>query len=242
MLACAICLGVLVYRYDLYEREPWFMLLLAAGLGVLGCWSIGYVEDYALERLPGGETILIQAAVAGILEELVKLTAVLLIAQLVRSQFNDPFDGLIYGAFAGLGFGVWESLFYIKLMPAAPLWMISGQEAVRLLLHLLLGALTCCGLGLARFRVPHWPWLLAGWCSAAMAIHFLWDFTCGLPSRYEEGAAHQRTIAILLMMTATVLFGITVVFGARHSRRVHASRLDRRLWGWPFSLLFKARD
>ena len=29
MLLCAVFLGFLVYRYDLYEREPWFMLLLA---------------------------------------------------------------------------------------------------------------------------------------------------------------------------------------------------------------------
>ncbi len=241
-VACAFALAALVYRYDLYEKEPWYMLVLASVLGMCGCWAVGNVEDFALLRLPAGGTTAVQAGVAGVFEELLKLTVVLLIAWLVPQHFNDPFDGLIYGAFAGLGFAVAESFFYLGLQSHASWWMTTGQEMIRLLLHLLLGALTCCGLGLARFRVRRWPWMFAGWVAASMTVHFLWDYACGLPSESEMGAARQRGIAVVLMLTVTMLFGVMVIQSARRSGDIHAPHQPKkRLWGWPFSLLFRRR-
>lgn len=42
MLAlCALLIGLLVYRYDLHDREPWQMLLLAVVMGAGGMFLAG---------------------------------------------------------------------------------------------------------------------------------------------------------------------------------------------------------
>ena len=32
LAVCTVLAGLLVYRYDLYEREPWYMALIAVAL------------------------------------------------------------------------------------------------------------------------------------------------------------------------------------------------------------------
>lgn len=39
LLASAIVAAVLVVRYDLYEREPWWMLVLAAPASTATLWG-----------------------------------------------------------------------------------------------------------------------------------------------------------------------------------------------------------
>jgi hypothetical protein len=74
VLACAILLGLLVYRYDLYDKEPWYLLLIAVVVGYGVFWGLGYVEDYSNARLgfydPSGDHTAGQAAVAAGYEEL----------------------------------------------------------------------------------------------------------------------------------------------------------------------------
>jgi RsiW-degrading membrane proteinase PrsW (M82 family) len=237
ILVCAAGLGSIVYRYDMYEREPWYMLVFTLSLGAGGFGLLSYGEDFVLDLLQGEEqTLAAQAAVAAFGEELLKLLIVLFVWYAIPHHFNDPFDGLIYGAMAGLGFAVAESVFYVNLMGSRLSWLSSmGQEAVRLLLHLLMGALTCVGVGLARFRVARWPFMLYGCIAVSTLIHFSWDYFCGLPSQEEAGAMQQRTISITLMLTALVLFGTSVVIAVKHSGDTHALNPLSDLWGWPFS-------
>lgn len=243
VLVCSLAMALLIYRYDMYEREPWYMLVLAGVLGMASSWAIGYVEDFILILLPEqGRSLAVLAAVAGTLEELVKLLAVLAIWTCISSHFNDPFDGLIYGGMVGLGFALTETLFYMELAGSkVPWYSVVGQEFVRTVLHILMGALTCVGLGLARFRVAGWPQILVGCVTASMAIHFCWDYFCGLP-RDDELSLFQRAIAVGLMVTAFTLFGVSVVVALRRSEDTHAVNKLGSLWGWPFSLLTSRKD
>src|SRR5260370_11046780 len=50
---------------------------------------------------------------AGILEELAKGVAVLLLFLVMRNQFDDVVDGIVYGAAVGLGFNFLESISYM---------------------------------------------------------------------------------------------------------------------------------
>jgi RsiW-degrading membrane proteinase PrsW (M82 family) len=236
-LVCAAGMALLVYRYDMYDREPWYMLLLAAALGAAGFWVLSYGEDMLLDRwFAGHRSLAAVAGVAGVCEELCKLLIVGAIWCLIPRHFNDPFDGLIYGAMAGLGFALAESMFYTDLMGAGlPPASLAGQEVVRLILHLLMGALTCVGLGLARFRVKHWPRLLVGSLAASILLHTAWDYFCGLPSLGEAALIQQRAIAVALMLAAMLLFGAAVVVAVRHSAESLRVRRLRDLWGWPFS-------
>ncbi|MCA9073009.1 MAG: PrsW family intramembrane metalloprotease, partial [Planctomycetaceae bacterium] len=157
VLVCAAVLALLIYRYDLYEKEPWPLLFLTLVVGGITGWLAGRIEDTILINLgERGNDVFTQAILASITEELFKLAVVLGVAFVFREEFNDPIDGLIYGAFAGLGAAVEESFFYIQLADNVGTALI-GTELIRLLLHIFLGGLAGFGVGLARFRIPNWP-------------------------------------------------------------------------------------
>ncbi|MAG93412.1 MAG: hypothetical protein CMJ48_06650 [Planctomycetaceae bacterium] len=240
VVTSAAVLAMLVYRYDMYEKEPWYLLLLALVLGMGTGWGAGSIEDVLLATFDWYDNVAANAAVAAVVEELAKLLCVLLVALLFRGEFNDPIDGLIYGAFAGLGAAVIESLFYVSLEGDAI--GLGGQEIVRLLLHLTLGGLAGFGLGLARFRMPLWPIALLTSLTAAIALHFLWDYWIGLADQDVTPASFLQFTSVGLMGVALALFGTAVLLGSRWSRDVIAPRSRKRLWGWPFSLWFRGRD
>ena len=241
VFVCAYALALMVYRYDMYEKEPWYMLLLVVALGMAAAFGVGFVEDIAINSFNQHESAGGQAAIAAVFEETAKLLIVVLVAIFFRHEFNDPIDGLIYGAYAGLGFAIHESLFYLNFKPAVP--QQSGAEAVRLLLHLIMGGLAGFGLGLARFpkRMPLWPIVLPCGVVAAMGIHFFWDYWCGIP-RDDVSETFQRFAAVLIMVIATAMFGVSVSMGVRRSRVIFPHKDQKRLWGWPFSLWFRRRD
>jgi RsiW-degrading membrane proteinase PrsW (M82 family) len=190
------------------------------------------VEDYLLESNTT-PWIAKRAAVAGVVEELGKVLLVLLVAISCRRFFNDPVDGLIYGAFIGLGFGIGESFFFVS--EEGPAWYVVPTEAVRLFLHAMMGGLGGYGIGLRVLPGRHrsWPaWLLGG-LSLAMVIHFFWNHYVGLVPPDQHGPLTQIA-AVLLMLTLTVTFGGLVVMGSAHSRSVFAPHDRRSVWGWPF--------
>ena len=45
---CACVFALLVYRYDMYDKEPWYLLLLVVALGMGAAYGIGFVEDIAI--------------------------------------------------------------------------------------------------------------------------------------------------------------------------------------------------
>ncbi len=229
----AVVLMLLVWRYDMYEREPLILVALAGGLGAGVAWVAGPVEDAAIAAHPSMESVTAQALIASFTEESGKLLAVLLIALLFRWQFNDPIDGLIYGAAAGLGFGVAESALYLSLdTRQAPL--LIGTEFLRLILHLLFGALTGFGVGLAWCRVPYWPLIAAASLSVSLAMHATWDRICGIPEFQPETEFYQRSVAMGIMLLGTLCFGLCVALGSWWSRVHLKVEAHHSLWGWPF--------
>lgn len=241
VLLCAGVLAFLIYRYDLYEKEPWPLLVLTLIAGGLTGWLAGRIEDAILLRLgEQGMELFTQAMLASVTEELLKLAVVLGVAFVFHREFNDPLDGLIYGAFAGLGAAVEESFFYVQLADD-PGTALIGTELIRLLLHIFLGGLAGFGVGLARFRLPAWRGIFLAALSADLLLHFGWDYLCGIPAQSMEAALGQRFIAIGLMLTALLGFGLAVWWGSCWSRTVHAPQSSKRLWGWPFSLIFESK-
>jgi RsiW-degrading membrane proteinase PrsW (M82 family) len=119
---CALLAAVLVYRYDLYNREPWYMLALAAGLGfavmralaAAELWMLGFVEANAAE-----------AAVGALVEEAARLAAVIALALTFPRHFDDPMDGILYGSITGLGMAVEESLHVLRYRGDADAGLLS---------------------------------------------------------------------------------------------------------------------
>lgn len=226
---CALAVGAMVYRYDLYDREPWWLLALSVLLGMGAMYLAGRAQVFWLER--GGVEALLDhqyiALLAGTHEELGKLLVVLLIALVFRRWFNDPMDGLIYGSFAGLGAAIDESLAVVSnLEPGSAL---PAQEPVRLLGHLIMGGIGGAGLGFMRARV--WWWWIAASATFLLAtlIHYLWD-VIAVPANDEGVMTRVRTWqAIALMLFGLVIYGGCVIIGSAWSRRLLAPDDPRRL-------------
>ncbi|MDX2148845.1 MAG: PrsW family glutamic-type intramembrane protease [Planctomycetota bacterium] len=225
-------IAMLVVRYDLYDREPWFMLVIATAAGAALMWCAGRVQAGLIDWLDDHPVLmsnLFYASLAALTEELAKFSVVLIICFAFRRHFNDPMDGIVYGSFAGLGAAIEESIWVmgwpdqIQFLPA--------QEPIRLMGHLVMGGIGCAALGFrplggrsARFFVP--VGLLA-----AIALHALWDVVAF--ASHDEFRATQRISAIhsffgvLLMLAGMIMFRFFVSIASESSRRLFARTATR---------------
>ena len=238
VIVSAIALGFLVYRYDLYDKEPWPLILLTMGLGMLTGYAAGSIEEaLAVAWSISYDDPWGMAWLAGIVEELAKVLVVVVMALTFRSSFNDPQDGQIYGAFAGLGAAILESRFYTSFGAPGPETL--GTEFARLVLHLLLGGIAGYGIGLARCRVRGTIWKLPAALTAAVVLHSLWDWACGIPAQHGSISMTPRYIAVGLMLTTLALFGFLTHIGAQHAAVKLKPKQRRTLFRWPFNLIFR---
>ena len=234
-LYAAICLSAflaafLVYRYDLYNREPWYLLALATGLGfatmrvvaVAELWALGFVDGYAAE-----------AVVAAILEEGARLVAVVAIAFAFPGEFDDPMDGIIYGSIVGLGMAAEESLHFVQARPVFDPHLFP-LELVRLLGHLVMGGIAAFGVGIGRMGIPRWRRALVLSFSAAIALHFSWDWVALTAADERPMSRGLTLLAVAILLIGIGIYGKLVVFGSRLSRVAFAPESARRLWGFPF--------
>src|SRR5216684_6880045 len=108
-----------VRRIDRNEKEPWRLVLVAAAWGAvvatsLVIWAESLWQEIAIRTLvPGPGFDVSTAFSAGILEELAKGSAVVLLFLVMRNEFDDVVDGIVYGAAVGLGFNFMESIAYM---------------------------------------------------------------------------------------------------------------------------------
>jgi RsiW-degrading membrane proteinase PrsW (M82 family) len=234
-LYVAVCLSaflaaVLVYRYDLYNREPWYLIALAAGLGfatmrvaaATELWALGFVEAYAAE-----------AAVAAVLEEAARLAAVVAIAVAFPRKFDDPMDGIIYGSIVGLGMAAEESLHFLQARSAADL-LLFPLELVRLLGHLVMGGIAGFGVGIGRMGTPRWRRALVLSFSTAIALHFSWDWVALAAADRITMSTGLTLLAAAILLAGIGIYGSLVVRGSRLSRARFAPGSVRSLWGFPF--------
>jgi RsiW-degrading membrane proteinase PrsW (M82 family) len=178
LLACAIVAAWIARQYDLYDLEPWRVLLLATALGAAGMYAAGQVQGLIIRRVTdrGVEfTDTMLALLAGSVEEAFKFASVVVVAVLVRRKFNEPLDGLVYGSFAGLGAAIEESVWVLR--HSESLSHLPPQEPIRLAGHLVMGGIGCFGLGVltAKRRRWHAVWAIPVCFAAAFGLHALWD-------------------------------------------------------------------
>jgi protease PrsW len=125
ILIYAIPVFVIVYRLDLFEREP--KLMLAGALlwgGVIATSLAGYANEAWLDILGKVAPLNVSsdwgAAIVGPgVEETLKLMGVVTLFLIARDEFDGPLDGFVYGALVGLGFTVVEDVSYFMNATAA---------------------------------------------------------------------------------------------------------------------------
>jgi len=179
----------IVLRMDRYEREPrrtvlacfgWGALFATFAAGILN--AVGY-GIFGAAIGPESADALTATFVAPVIEESFKGAALLLLLLVVRDEFDDTLDGLIYGALVGLGFATMENITYFSTTYISDGALGFGVlVAVRTITgmfgHAMWTGLTGAGIGwgrgregkgIARFIVP----ILAWW--GAIAQHALWN-------------------------------------------------------------------
>ncbi len=108
---------VVLNAVDRYEKEPWTVLLACVGFGAFVAPAVSAIVLAAVGRPvslapqfalgPGSGDALV-----GIVEEVVKASCLLAMVRLVRDEFDDILDGVIYGAAIGAGFAATESFLF----------------------------------------------------------------------------------------------------------------------------------
>ena len=183
-----------IRRLDRNEKEPWRLVLVAFAWGAIVATSLviwgeslwGAVAERVLVPGPGLDTSI--AFSAGLLEEVAKGIAVVLLFLVMRNEFDDVVDGIVYGAAVGIGFNFMESIAYMT-----HLYAIFSPEGVggyaagfqwysRQVLGLFFGhatytALIGAGVGIARQLPSRRQKVLAisSGFLIAIAAHFSWD-------------------------------------------------------------------
>jgi RsiW-degrading membrane proteinase PrsW (M82 family) len=189
-LAPVLGVALVVFALDRYEREPWMLLLGAFLWGAL----IAIAPALFLERrlisllanglaatgIPAGLThAASQALSAGFSEEAIKGAGLVILLLLLRDEFDNVTDGILYGALIGAGFAMVENFVYFALTPRADLGvLIFGRVILGWLSHSTFTGFFGAGLGFARETRNRRVRLLAPVVGFAVAVllHTGFDF------------------------------------------------------------------
>ena len=121
-LAPGAYLSFIIYGKDKYEPEPKKLILFAFLLGSLAVIPAGILGASAqavlglsansTEKRDISHAAAMAFIVAAAAEEFSKFL-VLRYWAFPKKDFNEPFDGIVYGAFIGLGFATFENVVYV---------------------------------------------------------------------------------------------------------------------------------
>jgi RsiW-degrading membrane proteinase PrsW (M82 family) len=213
--------GLLVIRrLDRNEKEPWRLVLVATAWGAIVSTSLAFWGEavwdalFTANLLPGPAADASTAYSAGIFEEVAKGVAVLLLYLVMRDEFDDVVDGIVYGAAVGFGFNFMESVGWMTHLYAlyAPegtgtanaIGMWYWRQVIGLFFgHAAYTALIGAGIGVARQlpRAGERLLVIVSGFLAAIAAHFAWDAWQAVAL-----AGIRDTLTLVLLAHARYLF------------------------------------
>lgn len=206
---------VAIWWLDRYEREPLTLVFAVFMWGAVGAIFWGLVGSSILQ-LPVSLMAAKAGAIAGpvliapLAEEPAKAFVFLL---LLRSHhFDGMTDGFVYGAAAGLGFGMTENFFYFATPAAAGAvgpWvtLVIMRTFFSAVMHAMATSLVGAALGWARFRGPS-VMLASGIFGliAAMIMHATWNGLITFDSVVSAGGSLAALDVLLLMVAFALVF------------------------------------
>jgi len=193
--AVAVPFALVVRSLDYFEREPPLLVLAAFGWGGLVATSTAIAANAAgLDLLArrcrrSFATGWGPALIAPTMEELLKTLGVVVVVLVARAQMNSVVDGIVYGAFVGLGFQVVENIIYAmnavgvagrgdQVGPVVTTFLLRGFLG-GLWSHTLFSALAGAGVAILVVHRDRPLWTRLAWAGSAFAgawvVHFLWN-------------------------------------------------------------------
>jgi len=184
----AIGINLLVNFMDRYEREPWFLRLAAflwgATIAIPPALFIEKKIDSALQGLLGpnaGDVVrsAFQGLNAGVTEETIKGLGLLLLFLILRDEFDNVTDGIVYGALIGAGFAMVENFRYFAIdFKSFPVFLIVYRIVLGWLGHSTFTVCFGAALGYVRHTKVRWRQIvipLVGYV-LAVGLHSFFDF------------------------------------------------------------------
>jgi RsiW-degrading membrane proteinase PrsW (M82 family) len=212
------------------HREPRSVLVKTFLLGLLATIPV-VLLDLGLEALRPASLSLLRGALyeafvlAAIPEELLKL-AVILRYSMRQASFEEPMDGIVYGATAALGFAFLENALYVA---QGGLVVAALRSVTAVPMHAAAGAILGHFAARARFarggRLETWKGL-----AAVVTLHGLYDFAAlgaaGLATGIPSGAPARTGEVLGLIALWLATLATSIVWTIRLVRRTRREQLS----------------
>lgn len=208
-----------VYLRDKLEPEPLKNLIFTFLLGVLTAFPVMYlggkaqeITGLALETSP----LLYAFLVVALVEEGMKYL-VLRYYNYPMREFDEPYDGIMYGVAVSLGFAAIENVFYIFLSGGNPYHTGIGRAITAVPAHAVFGIMMGFFVGKAKFMQKGNAWLerMKG-LGIAILFHGAYDYFL-----FESEIRNIPTLGLFSM----VALGTGIVL-ARRAIRLHAQKSE----------------
>ena len=250
LLSAAAPVGLIMlwtWRRDRLPEPP-RVVLATFLLGALASIPILVVESglSALLGLQGepatlAHAIAISFIIAALVEESFKLLVLARYAA-THSAFDEPYDGIVYGVAASLGFACVENIGYVLGAHSdgfgSGLMVAGARAALAVPLHTSCGAIMGVCIGIARFKggAARRNWTIAGF-AAAILLHGIYDtFAFAAPVAAQLESPALAVIAFLgVLVTTAVGIGLSIAGAAwlRKSQRTVLTTLPAASPGPP---------
>ncbi len=227
---------VVLNAIDRYEKEPTSILIACVLLGAIVAPFIvaaifavmGRGFDLPLDFVAGGAT----DAWTGIVEESVSGVLLLILVFLIRDEFDDVLDGIVYGAALGAGFGAAESIWFA----IGGTGLLTTESIVALLVsafnHAFYGAVFGAIVGYARWHgstTRKWAIIVLGLATAAL-LHAFHDTLPTIMARVlgrpeDAVAGLSRAIALTIDLLGLVTIFVAVILYWRREAQVLREQL-----------------
>jgi RsiW-degrading membrane proteinase PrsW (M82 family) len=140
--------------------------------------------------------------------------------------FDEPMDGVVYGATASLGFATLENILYV----AQGGWIVAVARALTAVpCHACLGAILGYYVGQARFKgerkVSAWLGLLV-----ATLLHALYDFPLLAMRELDDDVGRQLGSVLGLLVFFLAVFVFEIVWTLRIIRRLRREQIQVTAW------------
>ena len=211
----ALGINLLVNFIDRFEREPWFLRLAAFLWGAIiaippTLFIETNVQTFIQNALGQDSNMILRSALlglnAGVTEETVKGLGLLLLFFVLRDEFDNVTDGIVYGALIGAGFAMVENFSYFAQNSKDFLpFLIVGRIVLGWLSHSTFTVCFGAALGYVRHTNIRWRHIvvpLLGYL-VAVALHSIFDFVdiyanaTVIASPNNPTIAHYSLIAVI---------------------------------------------
>ena len=236
-------LGIFLWLYFRDRlREPPLVVIVTFVLGIVTAGPAILLED-GIVRLgtswgivdPAGMRTLAHAgftafAVAALVEELLKF-AVLWGYSARRDAFDEPMDGIVYGAAASLGFAGIENVLYVVGAGAGEGGSVAGSMSVAVLraftavpMHAACGVVMGACIGVARFTPRRRALWMALGIGGAIGLHGFYNFAAmssGAMDAQDSGiGVGVGVLAMVGGLAAAVMVAVLALARLRRDQEV----------------------